>query len=242
LCDFLVKDDIIMGNPMAGVPKPKPARSAPHAFTEQDTARLLAVLREGNVPGRSPWPKRDYAIVATLVVSGLRAGELLALRMGDIEGREEERQIAVREGKGDKYRAVPLDPHLEPILTDYLIDRHQRLGMRDSQAFSTDPWTLSPALPLWVDDQGHALTIGKLEHLVRRAYKAAGINSHRPAGALIHALRHTFATRLVENGVSSVEVMNLLGHSDLQTTQRYVATRPDHLRSAVAANPALQQL
>ena len=114
--------------------------------------------------------------------------------------------------------------------------------MRDSQAFSTDPWTLSPVLPLWVDDQGQALTVGKLEYLVRRAYKAAGINSHRPAGALIHALRHTFATRLVENGVSSVEVMNLLGHSDLQTTQRYVATRPGHLRSAVAANPALQQL
>jgi integrase/recombinase XerD len=97
-------------------------------------------------------------------------------------------------------------------------------------------------LPLWVDNNGDRLTIGKLEYLVRRAYKAAGINSHRPAGALIHALRHTFATRLVENGVSSVEVMSLLGHADLQTTQRYVATRPDHLRSAVAANPALRQL
>lgn len=77
----------------------------------------------------------------------------------------------------------------------------------------------------------------QLTRIVQRAYRAAGINSHRPTGALVHALRHTFATTLIENGATAIEVMGLLGHASLSTTQRYLATRPDQLRAAVAANP-----
>ena len=97
---------------------------------------------------------------------------------------------------------------------------------------------MPPKVALFAGTNGDPLTIGQLSYLVTKAYTTAGINSHRPPGALIHALRHTFATRLIENGVSAVELMGLLGHASLQTTQRYVATRPDHLRSAIAANPS----
>ena len=242
MCDFLVQDDQIAGDPMAAVPKPKASRAGPHAFTEADTAKLLATVQAGDVPGRDRWPQRDYAIIATLAVTGLRASELLALRLGDIEGKPGQQQIAVHGGKGDKYRAVPLDPALEPVLADYLNSRWTRTPISFRAPPPSNPWKAPASEPLWVDPTGNPLTIGKLEYLVHRAYRAAGINSHRPAGALIHALRHTFAARLVENGVSSVEVMHLLGHADLKTTQRYVATRPDHLRSAVAANPALRSL
>lgn len=154
-------------------------------------------------------------------------------------------QIAVRHDNCDKYRAIPIDPRLETVLTAYLTDRWARFGAPGgSHPSPTDnPWVQSPLnTPLWADGHGEPLTVGQLEYFVRKAYSAAGINSHRPPGALIHALRHTFATRLVENGVSAVEVMGLLGHASLHTTQQDIATRPDHLRSAVAANPACGQL
>ncbi len=244
LCDHLVVDGAIVGNPMAAVGKPKVARSAPHAFSEEDMQRLLNVLQHGQIPGRRPWPIRDYAVITTLAVTGLRASELLALTLGDVEGLPGQRQVAVRHGKGDKYRAIPIDPRLETVLTAYLTDRWQRFGTPSGghPSPTADPWAgAAPATPLWAGGHGEPMTVGQLEYLVKKAYTAAGINSHRPPGALIHALRHTFATRLIENGVSALEVMGLLGHASLQTTQRYVATRPDHLRSAVAANPILVQ-
>ena len=86
------------------------------------------------------------------------------------------------------------------------------------------------------------MTSDQLAHLVERAYRAAGINTRRPEGALVHALRHTFATSLIEHGASLVEVQQLLGHASLATTQIYLATRPDQLRGAVAANPLNTQL
>ena len=241
LCDHLVVDDVIAGNPMAAVGKPKVARGAPQSFSEADISRLLEVLKNGQIPARKPWPIRDYAVITTLAVTGLRASEVIDLTLGDVEGKPGERQIAVRHGKGDKYRAVPVDPRLDDLLTAYLTDRWHRFPPRRRQTPSptTGPWSAAPRkTALFAGSSGEALTVGQLSYLVTKAYTTAGINSHRPPGALIHALRHTFATRLIENGVSAVELMGLLGHASLQTTQRYVATRPDHLRAAVAANPA----
>ncbi len=250
LCDHLVVDGVMEGNPMAAVGRPRVARGAPQAFTEADIDRLLEVLKSGQIPARRPWPIRDYAVITTLAVTGLRASELIALTLGDVEGAPGQRQIAVRHGKGDKYRAIPVDPRLDDLLTAYLADRWRRFpvgrrGSRSSSASSTepDPWTAGhPRTSLFAGSGGDPLTVSQLEYLVTKAYTAAGINSHRPPGALIHALRHTFATRLIENGVTAVELMGLLGHASLQTTQRYVATRPDHLRTAVAANPAYRSL
>ena len=240
LCDHLVIDDVIAGNPMAAVGKPKVPRAAPQSFSEDDITRLLEVLKNGEIPARRPWPIRDYAVITTLAVTGLRASEIIDLTLGDVEGKPGERQIAVRHGKGDKYRAVPVDPRLDDLLTAYLEDRWRRFPPRRRSAISpVDPWTAAPRkTALFAGSDGDPLTVGQLSYLVTKAYTTAGINSHRPPGALIHALRHTFATRLIENGVSAIELMGLLGHASLQTTQRYVATRPDHLRSAVTANPA----
>jgi site-specific recombinase XerD len=95
---------------------------------------------------------------------------------------------------------------------------------------------------MWVGDKGTPMSSHQLAHLVERAYRAAGINTRRPEGSLVHALRHTFATSLIEHGASLVEVQQLLGHASLATTQIYLATRPDQLRGAVAANPINTQL
>ncbi len=243
LCDHLVVLGWLAGNPMAAVGKPKLPRSVPHAFTDDDMRRLVETVRHG-VPvgrGRQPWPQRDYALITTLAVTGLRRSELLALTIGDLEGLPGQMQVAVRHGKGDKYRAVPIDPRLEHLLTGYLVSRWQRFPLK-GRSRPDDPWSAPPATPLWLGDQGQPMTSPQLTYLVQRAYRAAGINSQRPPGTLVHALRHTFATSLLENGASAVEVMGLLGHASLQTTQRYLATRPDQLRAAVRSNPIYAQL
>jgi integrase/recombinase XerD len=202
---------------------------------------LIDTLIAGRIPARRPWPIRDYAIITTLATTGLRRSELLALAVSDVEGRPGARQLSVRHGKGDKYRAVPLDPRLEDLISAYLADRWRRWPT-PGRSDPTDPWSGPPRTSLWLGDTGRPMTSDQLAHIVERAYRAAGINSHRPPGALVHALRHTFATRLIENGATAIEVMGLLGHSSLATTQRYLSTRPDHLRSAVAANPLLARV
>lgn len=241
LCDHLVVDGVMDGNPMAAVGRPRASRKAPHAFTEQDMTNLLDVITQGRIPAKYPWPTRDYAAITTLAVTGLRAAEFLSLTLGTVEGAPGQRVVSVI-GKGDKHRVVPIDPRLEAVIDTYLQERWSRFGTI-KQATSDDPWAAAaPTTPLWVSDKGEPMTVSQLEHLVRRAYRAAGINAHRPPGALIHALRHTFATRLIENGVNAVEVMELLGHASLSTTQRYLATQQQHLRTAVTANPIYSTL
>lgn len=240
-CVTLCVDGHLPANPMAAVPRPRRPRSAPQAFSDSDIRDLVDTLAAEAVPARYPWPARDYAIITTLAVSGLRRAELLALTIDDIEGTPGARQIAVRHGKGDKYRAVPAGIELENVIKVYLAQRWTRFPTK-GRAHPDDPWSAPPRAPLWVSDKGQPMNANQLAHLVKRAYRAAGINSRRPPGALVHALRHTFATSLIENGASVVEVQQLLGHASLATTQAYLTTRPEHLRSAVAGNPVYSQL
>jgi integrase/recombinase XerC len=237
----LLAAGVITGNPMGGVPKPKAASGAPSAFTDTDLGTLISTLRTGGIPARRPWPTRDYAIITTLALTGLRRAELLDLAVDDVEGSPGERQLAVRHGKGDKYRAIPIQPVLEHLIETYLQERWVRFPIKGRPS-ATDPWSAPARTALWVGDQGRAMTTSQLGHLVQRAYRAAGINSRRPAGALVHALRHTFATTLLEHGTTAAELQDLLGHASLATTSRYLKTRPEHLRSAIAANPVYGQI
>ena len=67
------------------------------------------------------------------------------------------------------------------------------------------------------------LTVDQVRYLVDRLYVRAGIRAHVPAGALVHALRHTFATSALEAGADVVELQELLGHASLETTRRYLS-------------------
>ena len=119
----LLAGGVITGNPMGAVPKPKAARGAPAAFTDTDLSALIATLKDGDIPARRPWTARDYALVTTLALTGLRRAELLALAVDDVEGSPRERQLAVRHGKGYNYRAIPIQPALEHLIEHYLRER-----------------------------------------------------------------------------------------------------------------------
>jgi site-specific recombinase XerD len=120
---------------------------------------------------------------------------------------------------------VPLEPEVESILADYLESRLRRF-----------PGRLTPTDALFVANDGEPLRRGGLQYLVDRLYREAGIRTSMPAGALVHALRHTFATSLARNGASGVELQRLLGHESLATTQRYIDASAREVRAAARSN------
>ena len=235
-CDFLVAEEALPGNPMAGVARPRPARSAPKPLRGEDTPEvLLAAVAAGARPARQPWPERDLALIATLLVSGIRSAELTGLRVGDLVGTPGDERLHVL-GKGTAERSVPVEPALADLIRAYGRSRSARFcGGRPPRLDA----------PLFVDTAGRPLTRNQLQHLVRSCYRSAGIHDRVHRGSLVHALRHTFATRVVASGASAVEVMRLLGHQSLTTSQQYVDAGAQELRSAAAGNAsyaALRQL
>ncbi|GIG64660.1 tyrosine-type recombinase/integrase [Phytomonospora endophytica] len=227
---FCVGDGILDGNPMSGVARPKLPDRSPKPLRGEDAAeRLLSAIAAGARKARNPWLERDLAVVATLLLTGLRTAELLGLSVGNLAGAEGEQRLVVRGGKGDADRVVPVDVPLERLLAEYLSTRAARLPGERSP--------LPPRSPLWVDHRGEALTRNQLQYLVKQSYRSAGIDDRVERGALVHALRHTFATKLGQSGASATEIMELLGHRSLAASQGYIKATARELREAARANP-----
>ncbi|MEW2379093.1 tyrosine-type recombinase/integrase [Micromonospora sp. NPDC047812] len=223
---FLVADGVVAGNPMPAVGRPRAPLPQPKPLRGADTPeQLLASVARQEGRQRDPWPERDLAVLALALCAGLRLSELLALRVGSLTGRAGERRVDVA-GKGGRPRVVPIEPELDGVLVGYLDSRVRRFGSR----------TVRPDAPLLVDRQGEPLRRGGLQYLVESCYRRAGITDRVPRGARLHALRHTFATRLAEDGASAAEIMRLLGHASLASSQTYIEVTAGQQRAAVRSN------
>ena len=226
--DFLVTEDLVLGNPMAAVGKPKATSAPPRAIKDPDAAsRLLAAAAVVDPSGRHPWPERDLALVATFCVTGIRESEAVALGMGSLEGEPGARRLQV-EGKGGKPRAIPIEPTLEQVIDSYLATRLRRFPDHDFD---------HPATALFVDVRGRKLSADQISYLIERLYVRAGIRARIPKGAMVHALRHTFATSSLQAGADVVELQTLLGHASLDTTRRYLDATAEGLRQVVRGHP-----
>ncbi len=171
---FLVADEVVVGNPMAAVAKPKVPARAPKALQGEGTPeRLLEAVAAGERHARHPWPERDLAFVATALLTGLRLSELLGLDLGSIDGREGERRLKVT-GKGSKVRFVPIEGPLELVINNYLSTRKSHLPNGK----------LTPSSPLFVDGHGERLRRGGAQYLVRQSYRWAGIGARVPEGSV----------------------------------------------------------
>ncbi|GDY28547.1 integrase [Gandjariella thermophila] len=223
---FCVSEALLPGNPMAAVARPKTPPLSPKPLRGEDTPeRLLSAVAAGARRARDPWPERDLLVVALGLVVGLRSAEMRALRVGSIVGRPGERRVHVR-GKGSRERSVPIETAMERVVDDYLASCRRRFPLL----------RLSDDAALLLDRRGRPIGRGGLEYLMRCCYRWAGLHDRVPAGANLHALRHTFATRLAEDGASASEIMALLGHASLATTQNYIQVTAREQRAAVASN------
>ena len=154
-----------------------------------------------------PLGRRDRAILELFYASGLRLSELTGLDLDDVNLSA---QMVRALGKGGKQRLVPFNRSTASALRVYLKDRELLVnaGSRTRDRRSD---------PLFVNYRGTRLTVRSVDRLVRRYAATSGV---RP-GVSPHALRHSFATHLLQRGADLRVIQELLGHARLSTTQRY---------------------
>lgn len=220
---FWVAQGWLVGNPMGGVARPRVVAAVPKPLRGEDTPeRLLSAVVVGG--GRDPWPERDVLVVALGLVAGLRSAEMRGLTVGSLVGRRGEYRLHVV-GKGLRDRSVPVESSLADVFSAYVESCRVRFGVR-----------LGRSAPLLLDRRGEPIGRGGLEYLVKSCFRRAGVHDRVPSGASLHALRHTFATRLAEDGASASEIMALLGHASLASSQNYIDATGRERRAAAAAN------
>jgi integrase/recombinase XerC len=142
-------------------------------------------------------------------------------------------------GKGGKERSVPIEAELLAIIAVYLTSRAVRFPAATRRKADVAGSVLSRwpvRSPLFVGRDGERITRGTVQSRIKRAFKRAGPDAQPVPGALVHGLRHTYATELAGSDVSVYTLMKLLGHESMTTTQRYVTAAGSETRSAAARN------
>jgi site-specific recombinase XerD len=238
LCTFLFTAGLIDANPMPLIGRPKVPKTLPKSYPAHAVTDLVAAIDSDHGSTRtSDWAERDRAIIFTSLLAGLRADELLTANVGDIRRTDGGGVLHVR-GKGNKDRRIPIGADLIEVIDDYLRTRASRFPQSRRRASGGDaPSSFSPTAALFVGADGDRITRGTLQYRILRAFKKAGINGERASGALVHGLRHTFATELANANVSVYTLMKLLGHESMVTSQRYVDGAGTDTRIAAELNP-----
>ena len=241
LCTFLYTGEQLAANPMQLVGRPKLAKPLPKALPRAAVAALLETVAEDQESKRrTDWAERDLALILTGLLAGLRAEELLRADVGDIRTTDDGAAVVHVKGKGGKERSVPIEAELLSVIEAYLHSRAIRfLGTAKRKAnAAASPLSHWPARSaLFVGRDGERITRGTVQSRIKRAFKRAGPDAQPVPGALVHGLRHTYATELASSDVSVYTLMKLLGHESMTTSQRYVSAAGTETRSAAARNP-----
>jgi site-specific recombinase XerD len=201
-----VQRELALGaNPLAGLPLPKLPDVLVESLREHEMRALVAAAS-----AQSHDPVRDRAIVLLLLDSGLRLGELVRLRVGDLDLVEGRCRVV---GKGAKERIVPMGGRSRRALRSWLLTRG----------------SLTADAAVFVSRQGGALSPRGVELLIGRLARAAAISTRCSP----HILRHSFARAFLANGGDVFTLQRILGHSptSLQITRRYVHLLDDDVRA-----------
>jgi len=195
-------------NPAAEVRTPKQAKALPRVLNKDDAAALME-MPEGDALA----VRRDRAILETLYSTGARVSELVGMNDEDVDWKE---GLVRLRGKGRKERIVPVgDVALETIKEYHeALSRHSSLVTRHSKH----------KLPVFRNLRGGRLTARSVARLVARYSTPLAAGRISP-----HALRHSFATHLLDEGADLRAIQEMLGHASLGTTQKYTHVAMDQL-------------
>ena len=200
---YLSRRGMVNDNPVDGMRTPKQPKLLPRVLTKDDADALMTFPA-----GLTVWSLRDRALLETLYSTGARVGELVALDIGDV--RELEGLVRLQ-GKGRKERIVPIGEMALDAIRRYRVS----LPL---------PSAGVPPRALFCNQRGGRLTSRSVARVVNRY-------SSRLAGGAVspHALRHSFATHLLDEGADLRSIQEMLGHASLRTTQRYTHVATDQL-------------
>jgi tyrosine recombinase XerC len=208
---FLKRENRVQQNPVAGISGPKIGKKIPVFLTVDEVFQLL------EEPGKKDrFMLRDRAILEFLYSTGIRVAELVSRDLSDLDFVSE--VVSVR-GKGNKERLVPFGRHAKAAVELWLEQREQLMMDRASRGRKVEHKAL------FLNGRGSRLTVRSVERMVKSYGERAGISQT----VTPHALRHSFATHLLEMGADLRSVQELLGHSSLSSTQRYTHLNLDHL-------------
>jgi tyrosine recombinase XerC len=208
---FLQREKVISLDPLAGISGPKLAKTIPVFLTVDEVFQLLEAPTQ-----KDRFMLRDQAIMELLYSTGIRVTELVSRNIADLDFASE--VLSVR-GKGNKERLVPVGRPAKEAVSAWLVLREQLIQQRAKRGRETEREAL------FLNGRGSRLTARSVERLVKSYGERVGIiQTVTP-----HALRHSFATHLLEMGADLRSVQELLGHTSLSSTQRYTHLNLDHL-------------
>jgi integrase/recombinase XerC len=214
---YLRREGLVEDDPGAMVATPKRDIRMPAHLSEQEMVSLIGAASQATPLGR-----RDRAILELFYASGLRLSELVGLDLDDVNLSARMSRVL---GKGGKQRLVPFNTSTAKAIRGYLNDREAIVRGRKGQDRQEGPDRKNarpsrhsrPRDPLFVNYRGGRLTVRSVDRLVRRYVAATSARM----GISPHALRHSFATHLLQRGADLRAIQELLGHAQLSTTQRY---------------------
>lgn len=210
--NWCIEKGYVKDNPVLEIKRPKLEKKLPRVLTKEEAQTVLCASFSHN------WfytfeQYRNYAMIAIMLYTGIRASELLALKFDDVNLSSE--RIFIRKGKGRKERYVPMHRKLKNILESYVKER-KRLK-------KSSEWFFTGA------QSEKQLGYKYLGQVCNKLAKATGI------AFTAHTLRHTAATELLNQGVDIYKVSRILGHTDIKTTTIYLHTATRNLQESVNA-------
>ena len=182
-----------------------PKRVKAHYLTEEEYTKMIKEVQYSN----EYFTLRNRAILILIISTGLRRDELLNLKFSNIKGASLEFI-----GKGSKERVVPLSNFAQSILNEYIKVRNEKY--KDDSPY------------IFISRNGSSIKEDAYQHIIKKALAVIGRESERP-----HILRKTFAFNYIRQGGNLFELKEILGHSDIKTTEIYVGISDEQKREGV---------
>ncbi len=202
---FLLTQKYVKNNPLDNIVQPKIKKDLPKVLSEEEVERLLDIKLTNH------YSYRNKAMLEMMYSSGLRVSELINLRVTDIDLEMELVRIF---GKGSKERVIPLGDYAVDALIEYLTYHRQSLLKKQDSNY------------LFLSSRGDKMTRQAFFKIVKKIAKDQGIKTDFSP----HTLRHSFATHLLKHGADLRSIQELLGHSDVSSTQIYTHITNEKLK------------